>query len=112
MHTHLAHYQGEMMVRMALGDDVRPDYRAIPRVVYTDPEIAGVGLMIEEARAAGHDAVEYSQDLATTATGYVANATGHVTIVVDRSRRELLGAFLAGPQASEAIHEAVFSNAQ
>ena len=32
MHTHLAHYQGEMVVRMALGDDVRPDYSAIPRV--------------------------------------------------------------------------------
>jgi pyruvate/2-oxoglutarate dehydrogenase complex dihydrolipoamide dehydrogenase (E3) component len=109
MHTHLAHYQGELAVRMALGDDVRPDYRAIPRAVYTDPEIAGVGLTLDEAHDAGHDAVEYTQDLATTAKGYVAEAAGHVTIVVDRARRELLGAFIAGPGASEVVHEAVLA---
>jgi pyruvate/2-oxoglutarate dehydrogenase complex dihydrolipoamide dehydrogenase (E3) component len=109
MHTHLAHYQGEMAVRMALGEDVRPDYRAIPRAVYTDPEIAGVGLTLDEAREAGHAAAEYTQDLALTAKGYVADAVGHVTVIVDRSRRELLGAFIAGPGAAEAIHEAVLA---
>jgi pyruvate/2-oxoglutarate dehydrogenase complex dihydrolipoamide dehydrogenase (E3) component len=109
MHTHLAHYQGEMVVRIALGDDVRPDYRAIPRCVYTDPETGGVGLTTDEARAAGHDAVEYSEDLGKTAKGYVADAAGHVTIVVDRATRLLLGAFIAGPGASEAIHEAVLA---
>ena len=109
MHTHLAHYQGEMCVRMALGDDVQPDYRAIPRAVYTDPETGGVGLTLEEATAAGHDALEYTADLAKTAKGYVADATGQVTIVVDRATSELLGAFIAGPGASEAIHEAVLA---
>src|SRR4051794_6143045 len=84
MHTHLAHYQGEMVVRLALGEDAKPDYRAIPRAVYTDPEAAGVGMTVDEARAAGLDAVEYSEELATSAKGYVADATGHVTIVVDR----------------------------
>ncbi len=109
MHTHLAHYQGEMVVRMALGEDVRPDYRAIPRCVYTDPETGGVGMTVDEARAAGHDAVEFSEDLGKTAKGYVADATGHVTIVVDRATRQLIGAFIAGPGASEAIHEAVLA---
>lgn len=109
MHTHLAHYQGEMVVRMALGDDVQPDYRAIPRAVYTDPETGGVGMTVDEALAAGIDAVEYSADLAATAKGYVADATGHVTIVVDKKKRELVGAFMAGPGASEAIHEAVLA---
>ena len=109
MHTHLSHYQGEMAVRIALGDDVRPDYRAIPNAVYTDPEVAGVGLSLEEAVAAGHDAFEEVVDLATTAKGYVAEATGHVTIVVDRPTRTLLGAFIAGPAASEVIHEAVLA---
>ena len=60
MHTHLADYQGRMAVRIALGDDARPDYRAIPRAVYTDPEVAGVGLELEAALAAGHDALEAS----------------------------------------------------
>ena len=109
MHTHLAHYQGEMAVRIALGDDVRPDYRAIPNAVYTDPEVAGVGLSLEGALAANHDAFEEVADLATTAKGYVAEATGHVTIVVDRPTRTLLGAFIAGPAASEVIHEAVLA---
>ena len=109
MHTHVAHYQGEMAVRIALGDDVRPDYRAIPGAVYTDPEVAGVGLSLEEALAAGHDAFEEVADLATSAKGYVAEASGHVTIVVDRPTRTLLGAFVAGPAASEVIHEAVLA---
>jgi dihydrolipoamide dehydrogenase len=109
MHTHVAHYQGELAVRIALGDDVRPDYRAIPGAVYTDPEVAGVGLSLEQAVAAGHDAFEEVADLATTAKGYVAEATGHVTIVVDRPTRTLLGAFIAGPAASEVVHEAVLA---
>jgi pyruvate/2-oxoglutarate dehydrogenase complex dihydrolipoamide dehydrogenase (E3) component len=109
MHTHLADYQGRMAVRLALGDDVRPDYRAVPRAVYTDPEAAGVGLELEAALAAGHDALEATVDLADTAKGAVAGAAGHVTIVVDRRARTLLGAFIAGPAATEAIHEAVLA---
>ena len=109
MHTHLAHYQGEMVVRMALGEDVQPDYRAIPRAIYTDPEVAGVGTTLDEARSAGVDAVEYTEDLGKTAKGYVADAGGHVTIVVDCRARELVGAFVAGPGASEVVHEAVLA---
>ena len=109
MHTHLAAYQGRMAVRIALGDGVRPDYRAIPRAVYTDPEVAGVGLDLEAARTAGHDAFEATVDLADTAKGSAAEATGHVTIVADRGTRTLLGAFIAGPAATEAIHEAVLA---
>jgi pyruvate/2-oxoglutarate dehydrogenase complex dihydrolipoamide dehydrogenase (E3) component len=109
MHTHVAHYQGELAVRMALGDEVTPDYRAIPRVLYTDPETAGVGMTVGQAREVGQDPVELTQDLAETARGYVAEATGHVTIVVDRASRELVGAFIAGPGASETIHEAVLA---
>jgi dihydrolipoamide dehydrogenase len=109
MHTHVAHYQGEMAVRIALGDDVRPDYRAIPRAVYTDPEVAGVGLSLEQAKTEGYDAFEETTDLASSAKGYVSEAAGHVTIVVDRSSRTLLGAFIASPAASEVIHEAVLA---
>jgi pyruvate/2-oxoglutarate dehydrogenase complex dihydrolipoamide dehydrogenase (E3) component len=109
MHTHLAHYQGELAVRMALGEDVAPDYRAIPRALYTDPPVAGVGLTVEGAREAGIDAEELSQDLATTAPGYIAESPGHVTIVIDRAAGQLVGAFIGGPGAGEAIHEAVLA---
>ncbi len=110
LHTHQAHYQGEMAVRMALGDDVHPDYRALPRATYTDPEAAFVGLSLEQARDAGIDALEYVADFPTTAKGYSVEAEfGHVTIVVDRASRTLVGAAMACPDASAAIHECVLA---
>ena len=109
MHTHVSHYEGEMAARIALGDDVRPDFSALPRAIYTDPEAASVGLLLEEARKRGLQVDELTADLATSSKGYVAEAEGHVTIVVDRGAGALAGAFMAGPGASEAIHEAVLA---
>ena len=109
LHTHTGHYQGELAAMLALGDDVTPDLHAIPRATYTDPETASVGLLVEQARDRGIDAVELTQDLATSARGEVIEAQGHVTIVVDRAKRTLVGAFMAGPAVSETIHEAVLA---
>jgi pyruvate/2-oxoglutarate dehydrogenase complex dihydrolipoamide dehydrogenase (E3) component len=109
MHTHLAIYQGEMVARIALGEDVRPDHRAIPHATYTDPQTAGVGLQLGEALERGHDAFEETTDYATTAPGYIAEAVGHVSIVVDRRERLLVGAFIAALGAAEAIGEAVLA---
>jgi pyruvate/2-oxoglutarate dehydrogenase complex dihydrolipoamide dehydrogenase (E3) component len=108
LHTHQAHYQGEMAVRIALGDDVAPDYRALPRATYTDPEAAFVGVTLDQAKAAGIDAFELVADYPTSTKGYEVEATtGHVTIIVDRGTRELVGAAMACPDASAAIHECV-----
>jgi pyruvate/2-oxoglutarate dehydrogenase complex dihydrolipoamide dehydrogenase (E3) component len=109
LHTHTAHYQGEAAAMLVLGEDVTPDMSAIPRATYTDPETASVGIMVEQAAERGIDATEYTGDIATSAKGYVAEASGHVTIVVDRATRILIGAFMAGPAVSEAIHEAVLA---
>lgn len=108
--THLGHYEGEMAVRLALGDDVRVDFNAIPRVVYTDPEAAAVGLRLDEARERGIDALEETIDLSKTSKGYILEVdTGHVTIVCDRANKIVVGAFIGGPGASEAIHQAVLA---
>jgi len=110
LHTHQAHYQGEIAIRMALGDRVTPDYRALPRATYTDPEAAFVGLSVEQAKDAGLDAVEFVGDFATSVRGYGVQATlGHVTIVIDRASRTLVGAAIACPDASAAIHECVLA---
>jgi pyruvate/2-oxoglutarate dehydrogenase complex dihydrolipoamide dehydrogenase (E3) component len=110
LHTHLGHYTGEAAARIALGDaDYVPFLGAIPRATYTDPETASVGLLVEAARDRGIDAREFSVDLATTAKGYTVEAEGHVTIVVDCAERMLVGAFAAGPAASEMIHECVLA---
>ena len=110
LHTHQGHYQGELAVRMALGEPIVPDYRALPRATYTDPEAAFVGLSLDGAREAGFDAFELVADFATSAKGYAVQAAlGHVTIVVDRASRELVGAAMACPDASAAIHECVLA---
>jgi len=109
MHTHLGHYTGEAAARMALGDDYRPFLGAIPRATYTDPETASVGLLIDQARERGIDAFETTIDIATSSKGYTAEADGHVTVVVDRGARRLVGAFMAGPAVSEVIHECVLA---
>lgn len=108
--THLGHYQGGLAVRMALGEDVTPDYRAIPRAVFVKPELASVGQSLDGARAAGVDAFEFVADFATTARGYsVEAAFGHLAIVVDRATQTLVGASVVAPDASAAIHEAVLA---
>lgn len=110
MHTHLGHYTGEAAVRIALGDgDYLPFLDAIPRATYTDPETASVGLLLEQASSRGIDAAEYTVDIGTSAKGYTTETEGHCTIVVDRAERVLVGAFLAGPAVSEALHECVLA---
>src|SRR5829696_4644360 len=105
LHTHQGHYQGELAVRMALGDDIRPDYRALPRATYTDPEAASVGLSVDQANAQGVDAVEYTAEFGTSTKGYsVEEELGHVTVTFDRATRELIGAAITAPDASAAIH--------
>ena len=107
--THLGHYEGETAVKIALGDNVRADFSAIPRAVYTDPETAAVGLLLEQAKERGIDAFEETANIATSSKGYVSESEGHVSIVVDRTNKVLVGAFVGGPAASEAIHEAVLA---
>ncbi|MEZ4597685.1 MAG: NAD(P)/FAD-dependent oxidoreductase [Chloroflexota bacterium] len=110
MHTHLAHYQGELAARAAAGQPIAPDYRALPRVMYTDPELAFVGVTEADACAAGLDAFELTADFSTSARGYGIEAElGHVTIIVDRASRQLVGAAMACPDASAAIHECVLA---
>jgi pyruvate/2-oxoglutarate dehydrogenase complex dihydrolipoamide dehydrogenase (E3) component len=110
LHTHQAHAQGEWAVRMALGESVTPDYRALPRGTYTDPELAFVGVTLDAAREAGLDAFEATTLFAQTSRGYGVEAElGHLSIVVDRASRELVGAAIAAPDATAAIHECVLA---
>jgi dihydrolipoamide dehydrogenase len=108
--THLGHYEGEMAARIALGDDVKVDFSATPRVVYTDPEAAAVGLRLDQAQERGIDAFEETTGFPKSTKGYIVEAVdGHLTIVVDRKRKVLIGAFIAAEGAGEAIHAAVLA---
>ena len=108
--THVADYEGGVAARAAAGRDVRADLSAVPKVTFTDPEAAGVGLTVEEAQEQGIDAFEISRDFASTGKGQtIEGARGHLTAVVDRERKRLVGEFAACPGAGELIHEAVLA---
>jgi dihydrolipoamide dehydrogenase len=82
----------------------------LPRATYTEPEAASVGLTLDQAKASGLDAVEFVADFATSVRGYAVEADlGHVTVTFDRASRELVGAAIACPDASAAIHECVLA---
>ena len=108
--THVADYEGGIAARAAAGRDVRADLSVVPKVTFTDPEAAGVGLTVEEAQERGIDAFEISRDFASTGKGQtIEGARGHLTAVVDRERKRLVGEFAACPGAGELIHEAALA---
>ena len=89
---------------------VAPSASALPRATYTDPEAAFVGLTLDGAKEAGIDAFEKVADFPKSSRGYAIEADlGHITIVVDRATRQLVGAAVACPDASAAIHECVLA---
>jgi pyruvate/2-oxoglutarate dehydrogenase complex dihydrolipoamide dehydrogenase (E3) component len=108
--THVADYEGGIAARAATGRPDTADLRVVPKVTFTDPEAAAVGLTVEEAHAQGIDAFEISRDFASTGKGQtIEGARGHLTAVVDRERKRLVGGFAACPGAGELIHEAVLA---
>ena len=96
---------------MALGEAIEPDYRALPRATYTDPEAASVGVTLDQARERRPRRLRARRRLRHDRQGLLASRPtfGHVTIVVDRGTRELVGAAMACPDASAAIHECVLA---
>ena len=112
MFTHVAKYQGRVAARDILGEPARADYRAVPRVIFTDPEVASVGLTEDDARAAGMDAVSATIDLPTTIARpytYEQDPRGTLSVIVDRRRGVLVGAWAVAPLAGEWIHQAVLA---
>jgi pyruvate/2-oxoglutarate dehydrogenase complex dihydrolipoamide dehydrogenase (E3) component len=109
MFTHNGKYQGRVAVSNILGKKAKADYRAIPRVVFTNPEIAAVGLTEDTAREQGLDVSTAVIDLPTSIARpytYEQDPRGTLGVVVDRGRNVLVGAWALAPLASEWIHQA------
>jgi pyruvate/2-oxoglutarate dehydrogenase complex dihydrolipoamide dehydrogenase (E3) component len=108
--THLAHYHGQVVARRLRGMDARADHSAIPRVTFTDPEIASVGLSEAAARAKGIDVIVASADPGESARGYIHDFhRGALKLVGDRERGVLIGATLVTPRAGEIVGELVLA---
>jgi pyruvate/2-oxoglutarate dehydrogenase complex dihydrolipoamide dehydrogenase (E3) component len=96
-----------------LGHPVVADYRAIPRVIFTDPEVAAVGMTEAQAREAGLDVAVATLDLPTGGVArtytYEQNPRGELSVIFDRARRVMVGAWAVAPLASEWIHQAALA---
>ncbi len=110
--THVAQYQGRIVADNILGGDRRANYRGVPRVVFSDPEIAATGMTEEEAREEGIDVaavtIELPQVLARPVT-YEKDPRGTFGLVADRGERVLVGAWAVAPLAGEWIHQACWA---
>ncbi|MBW9204864.1 NAD(P)/FAD-dependent oxidoreductase [Mumia sp. zg.B17] len=123
--THQGKYQaravGDVIVARAKGDPVqdRPwgrhvataDQRAVPQVVFTEPEIASVGLTAAAAAATGLRIRVVDQDLGAV-TGSTLHADGYrgqARMVVDEERQVIVGFTLAGPDVAELLHAATIA---
>jgi len=104
--THAAGYQAGIVIRNALFRlPARADYRALPWVTYTDPELAQIGLTESEARRRYGDDVAVSRFALTDSDRAQTEAdTGGVVKVVVRRNGRILGASILAPQAGELAH--------
>lgn len=109
--AHVAAYQGKIAAGNALGRAParRQDLRAVPSVVFTNPEVAAVGLAEEEARARGGAIVgRYLVRTLGKAHGE-GTLDGFVKWVAEPSTLKILGAHAVSSRASEIIHEATLA---
>jgi dihydrolipoamide dehydrogenase len=110
--THVAMYQGRIAFGDIVGQSVQADYRAVPRVVFIDPEVGAVGMGEQEARDAGIDVRTVHlplRDAIARPWTYDVDPRGELAVIADAARRTLVGAWAVGPLASEWIHYAALA---
>jgi pyruvate/2-oxoglutarate dehydrogenase complex dihydrolipoamide dehydrogenase (E3) component len=104
--THVSMYQAAIATRDILGQDgPSADYRAVPRVTFTDPEIGSVGLTEAAAREQGQTVRTGSTQLPSSARGWIHKTgnDGFIKLVEDAGRGVLVGATSAGPAGGEVL---------
>ena len=107
MLAHKATHEGKVAAEVASGHPAAMDARAIPSVVYTDPEVAWVGLTEEEAKAEGVPYEKGEFPWAASGKALILNATqGKTKILFDPETKQILGAAMVGPSAGDMISEA------
>jgi dihydrolipoamide dehydrogenase len=107
--AHTAFREGEVAAENAMGHDAIVDNRAVPRPIYTDPEIAAVGLTEQQARE------DYGDDVAVGTFPWVANAravmqadtVGWVKSIHETRYGELLGLVMVGPHVTDMVEAGV-----
>jgi pyruvate/2-oxoglutarate dehydrogenase complex dihydrolipoamide dehydrogenase (E3) component len=110
--THVGGYEAGLVVDDILGRPRPRDYRVVPKVTYTDPEVASVGITERAAREAGTEVVTSKFRMADNERAVIEGAPeGHVKLVADARSGDLLGGHVVGEGAGELIHEIVIAMA-
>jgi len=103
--AHASFAEGLLVAEALAGGSPRPvDYAAVPRVTYSSPQTAAVGLTEQQARDRGLDVVVNAMPLTAVAKGMVHGQGGSVKVVAER-HGPVLGVHLVGPNVSEMIAE-------
>jgi dihydrolipoamide dehydrogenase len=107
--AHTAFREGEIAAENAMGHDASLGEPAVPRPIYTDPEIAGVGLTERQARERHGDSVAVGQFpwVANARAVMSGDATGWVKSIHETTYGELLGIVIVGPHATDLIEAGV-----
>ena len=103
---HVANHEARVVQHNLLHPDalVESDHRFVPHAVFSDPQVAAVGLTEEQARAQGLDYATATQAYGDVAFGWAMEDTDHfVKVLSDNATGRLVGAHLVGPEASSLI---------
>ena len=104
--AHKASKEGEIAAEVIAGKKSVRDWVAMPAAIFTDPEVATVGLSEEEARKQGYDPITGKFAFGALGRAVAIDHTeGFVKVIGDKATKLLLGATIAGPEASDLIAE-------
>src|SRR3989449_1095254 len=110
MLAHVASYEGICAVENIAGHERTPDYHAAPNCVYTDPEIAHVGLGEKDAKERGLDIKIGRFPFAASGRALtLGQSEGFVKVIADAQSSRLLGVHIIGPRATDLIAEATLA---
>jgi dihydrolipoamide dehydrogenase len=111
--THQGKYQARLVGDIVAGRQrtAWADHTAVPQVVFTDPEVASVGMTEQQARDAGIPVKAVGYDIGSVAGGALLgdDVRGRAQLVIDDSRRVIVGATFVGPGVGEMLHAATIA---
>ena len=104
--AHVGFAEGILVAEEIAGLNPRPiNYDGVPRVTYSDPEVASVGLTTAVAKERGHDVVELNYDLAGNGKANILKTAGSVKLVAEKNG-PVLGIHMVGARVGELLAEA------
>jgi dihydrolipoamide dehydrogenase len=108
--AHKASKEGEIAAEVIAGHKSARDYRGMPAAIFTDPEIATVGMSESEAKAQGNKIKVGKFPFAASGRAMAVSETdGFIKVIIDEDDHQLLGVAIVGPEASDLISESALA---